>query len=92
MISELEARELLAARRGPGSPPVEDGTLLSDLGIDLLDLVGFSFSFELDRAFGDEVPTALLASLRTVGDFLDLFTRWERDTTIDLEPQTQRSA
>jgi acyl carrier protein len=92
VISEVEAKEVLAAyRRIPRSGPLTDETLLVDLGIDLLDLVALTFALELDRSFGDEVPTALLASLRTVRDFLDLFTQWERDTAVDVEPLTVRS-
>ena len=92
MVTETEARELLTAHRHENVVPMRDDALLADIGIDLLDLVSLVYDSELDRDFGDEVPVALLASLRTVRDFLDLFTRWERDTAIDVAPQTVRSA
>lgn len=72
--------------------PMRDDALLTDLGIDLLDLVSLTYEVDLDRTFGDEVPVALLAALRTVRDYLDLFTGFERDTMMDLPPATLRSA
>ncbi len=95
VVTENEALALLNDyRHEPGSAPpsLRDETRLVDLGIDLLDLVGLSFRAELDVVFGDEVPVALLASLKTVGDYLDLFVRWQRDTVLDAEPATLRGA
>lgn len=92
MVTETEALALLESYRTAPDVELRDESRLADLGIDLLDLVGLSFRAELDVVFGDEVPVALLASLKTVGDYLDLFVRWQRDTMLDPEPVTVRSA
>ena len=68
---DLEARliGMVAASKKVDAASIEMSTTLDSLAIDSLDKI--NLSFEVEEAFGIEIPDAAIGSIRTVGDMVE---------------------
>lgn len=71
---DLEAQlvgrvEAMAAAKGLAHAPVTPETSFDALQMDSLDKI--NLSFEVEEAFGIEIPDAAIGTIRTVGDMVE---------------------